>query len=201
MEIATFIEVLTIIMGGGGIGAVVTWGYLRRQEAAKTKEQEANAVTAEAEAAIRKQDYYQEIIEDMKKDREYMKEIREEQEAYIHEIKADRDRLHNERNMLRKENNELRKTVKRLEDTQREQGDKIARLGRMYKAMMPLICTNTSCKKRQADVMGLVDDESFEVEEEKEDETEDEMEDDDTIGLRREGGRKDIHKPIKEKRK
>lgn len=175
MEWTSIIEVVSLLIGGGGIGVVITWRYLRRQEEAKTKEQEANAVTAEAEAAIRKQDYYQEIIEDMAKDRERMKLIREEQEAYISEIKADRQRLHDERNMLRKENTELRSAVNRLEQKQRKQDDKIATLERMYKAMMPLVCTNTNCNKRQRDFISLVDDESFEVaDDDKEKEDDDE---------------------------
>jgi hypothetical protein len=37
----------------------------------------------------------------------------------------------------------------------------------MYKAMTPLICTNTGCKMRQGDIMGLVSDDSFDKIEEK----------------------------------
>ena len=165
MEFTYIIELAGIVLGGGGlIGfgvgfATFKWMTLKAKSEAKT---------AEAEADIRRQDYYQEIIDDMEKDRVRMKNIRDEQEAYIAEIKADRKRLHEEKEALRIENSEYRKKILELEERQREQGDKIARLGRMYQALQPLVCSNIGCKDRQGDIMGLIDDDSFAVDEEKE---------------------------------
>lgn len=165
MDATLIIELVGIILGGGGVigfgvgFATFKWMTLKAKSEAKT---------AEAEADIRRQDYYQEIIDDMEKDRVRMKNIRDEQEAYIAEIKADRKRLHEEKEALRIENSEYRKKILELEERQREQGDKIARLARMYQAMKPLICSNIGCKDRQGDIMGLIDDDSFAVDEERE---------------------------------
>jgi len=152
------VELLALLFGGSGIVGVIvgfsTIKYMRWKSKSEAK-------SAGAEADIRWQDYYQEMMSDLQKDRERMKEIRDEQEAYIKEIKEDRQRLRDEKDILRKENNNLQQVIDELRKTQREQGDKIARLGRMQKAMMPLICTNTNCKMRQSDIMGLVDDDSF----------------------------------------
>lgn len=154
------IEIVGMILGGGGlIGffvgfATFKWMKLKVKSEAKG---------SEAEADMKRQDYYQEMMEDLQKDRERMKEVREEQEAYIHELKQDRRQLREERDTLRQEKEDLSQVISKLQDEQRKQGDKIARLGRMYKAMTPLICTNTGCKKRQADIMGLVEDDSFDV--------------------------------------
>lgn len=186
MEVSMMIELIGIILGGGGlIGfgvgfATFKWMTLKAKSEAKT---------AEAEADIRRQDYYQEVIDDMEKDRQRMKAIREEQEAYIAEIKADRKRLHEEKEILRQENGEYRRKIIKLENEQREQGDKIARLGRLYEAMKPLVCSNINCKYRQGDIMGPVDDYSFETSDVKEEKNDDE-EDDETESFDRNGGGK-----------
>ena len=156
MDGTTIIEIVSLSMGGGGILGLIlgfaTFKYLKIKAKSEAK-------GAEAEADMKRQDVYQEIIDDLQKDRERMKSIREEQEGYIQELREDKHRL-------RKENEELRKIVNELQDTQREQGDKIARLARMYNALKPLICSNIGCKQRQGDIMGLVADDSFDVVEE-----------------------------------
>lgn len=163
MDNSTVIELAALLLGGGGIIGVLVgfatfkWMKLKAKSEAKTME---------AEADMKRQDYYQEMMEDLQKDRERMKEVREEQEAYIHELKQDRMQLREERNTLRQEKEDLKIVIQKLQEEQRKQGDKIARLGRMYKAMTPLICTNTGCRKRQGDIMGLVDDDSFNIVEE-----------------------------------
>ncbi len=152
------VELMALLFGGSGIVGVIvgfsTIKYMRWKAKSEAK-------GAEAEADMKRQDYYQEVIEDLQKDRERMKEIREEQEKYIQELREDRKHLREDKDTLRNENNELQAVIDELRRTQREQGDKIARLGRMQKAMMPLICTNTNCKMRQSDIMGLVADDSF----------------------------------------
>lgn len=165
MEGLGILELLTLVLGSNGLVAIIVSFATIKYEKSKSKSE---AKGAEAEADMKRQDYYQEVISDLKADRERMKEIREEQESYITELREDRKRLRNEKEELRKENDDLRRLINELQDVQREQGDKIARLGRMYKAMTPLICTNTSCKVRQGDIMGLVSDDSFDTQKEKE---------------------------------
>ena len=164
MEGLGILELLTLILGSNGLVAIIVSFATIKYEKSKSKSE---AKGAEAEADMKRQDYYQEVIDDLQKDRVRMKEIREEQEGYIQELRGERQRLREEKKELRKENDDLRKLIFDLQEVQREQGDKIARLGRMYKAMTPLICTLTGCKKRQGDIMGLVSDDSFDKKEEK----------------------------------
>ena len=163
MDGATIIEIVSLSMGGGGVlGLVIgicTFRWLKLKAKSEAK-------GAEAEADMKRQDYYQEMMEDMQKDRERMKEIRNEQETYIQELREDRKHLREEKDSLRNENLQLQAVIDELRNTQRDQGDKIARLGRMLKSMTPLICTNTNCRMRQSDIMGLVSDDSFDVVEE-----------------------------------
>ena len=161
------IELVGILLGGGSlVGLIVsltTIKYLRWKVKSEAKQADSEAKGADAEADMKRQDYYQEVIDDLRKDRERMKELREEQEKYIQELREDRKHLREDKDSLRKENSELHQIIDELRNTQREQGDKIARLGRMQKAMMPLICTNTNCRMRQGDIMGLVSDDSFDT--------------------------------------
>lgn len=160
IEITSIIELAGIILGGGGlIGFLVGFATFKWQRMKVRSE----AKGAEAEADMKRQDYYQEIIQDMEQDRVRMKNIREEQEKYIVEIREDRHRLREEKEALRKENDELRTNINELRDTQREQGDKIARLGRIVESWKPLVCTNIGCKERQNTIIGLVSDDSFDA--------------------------------------
>jgi chromosome segregation ATPase len=171
MDISTMIEVLGFFLGGGGIGALISWQYLRRQEAAKTKEQEANAVSAEVNATKEVQDVYQQMVNDLK-------EAWKEQKEYISELNNDRRNLREERNDLRAQIDQLKKELEDLrEDMQRQQEearkermrqeDKVAHLSRVVKAMKPLMCSMSDCRNREQDILTLVDDESFTTNEEK----------------------------------
>lgn len=165
MELSLIIEVLGLLLGGGGIGALFSWRYFRRQEAAKTKEQEANAVTAEVTATKEVQDVYQQMVNDLK-------EAWKEQKEYIGELNQDRRNLREERNDLREQIHRLKGDLEGLrEEMQKQQeeyrkeriiqGDKIAHLGRVVKAMRPLMCSNADCTGREQDIMPMVDDDSF----------------------------------------
>ena len=171
METSVFMELLGLFLGGGGIGALISWRYMRRQEEAKTKEQEANAVTAEVTATKEVQDVYQQMVNDLK-------EAWKEQKEYIGELNNDRRNLREERNDLREqikslkdELESLREEMRRQQDEQRKerirQEDKVAHLGRVVKAMKPLMCSLSDCKNRERDVLTLVDDDSFKAEEKK----------------------------------
>lgn len=153
-------ELLALLFGGSGVvGLIVGFATIRYMR----WKARAEARGADAEADMKRQDYYQEMMEDMQKDRERMKVIRDEQEAYIKELQEDRKHLREEKDSLRRENADLQAVIRELRATQHEQGDKIARLGRIQKAMMPLMCTNTNCRMRQSDIMGLVSDDSFDA--------------------------------------
>jgi hypothetical protein len=130
MEITleAIISLVGLFVGGGG-GAFFTWRYMRRKA-------KAEAVQAEVEAAKDKQDYYQQIIEDIAKDRDYYKgerdEIRERMDKMAHSfmdwrIEADRDRS----------------------DMKME----IARLGRRVEMMTPFMCGDLQCKLRKRVVL------------------------------------------------
>ena len=72
MEITldTILGILCLFIGGGG-GAFFTWQYQKKKARAEAK-------AAEAEAANEKQNYYQQNIDDVAKDRDYYKQERDE---------------------------------------------------------------------------------------------------------------------------
>jgi hypothetical protein len=130
MEISfdTIISIATLLLGGGG-GAFFTWKWQK----AKAK---AEAVGADASAAKELQDVYQQLITDIKTDRD-------EQKAYIQELKEDRTHLRQDRDELRKRQDALEDSVRSL------QGD-VARNGRMVECMRPFLCGRQGCPDRMS---------------------------------------------------
>ena len=128
MEITldTILGILGLFIGGGG-GAFFTWRWQRKKAKAEAK-------TAEADAAKELQDVYQQLVQDIKTDRD-------EQKAYIQELKEDRRHLRQDRDDLRKRQDELEESVRSL---QRE----VARYGRMVANMRPFQCGRTNCPNR-----------------------------------------------------
>jgi len=157
MELTTIVELLTLLLGGGGlIGCVAgfaTFKYMRRQEAAKTKHEEADAVTAEVTAMKEMQDVYQQMTIDLKT-------AWKEQKEYISE-------LHEDRRSLRDERNELKDRIEKNEEKLRDQADEIAELRRKVDLMTLLICTKADCPMREKNKMTLISDKSFNTEEER----------------------------------
>lgn len=112
ITIDTLINIATLLLGSSG-GAFFTWKWIRRKS-------KAEASQAENEALKGKQDYYQQMMDDIAKDRDYYK----------------------------KERDCMRDTIKsydtRIDDLER----KVARNGRMVESLRPFICTNLDCKLR-----------------------------------------------------
>lgn len=125
MEITldTLLSIFGLLLGGGG-GAFFTWRYMRRKA-------EAEAVQAEVDAAKDKQGYYQQIIEDVAKDRDYYKHERDE-------LRSRMDKLARSFMDWRMEADNDRSEMKM----------KIARLGRKVDAMSPFICARPHCQDR-----------------------------------------------------
>lgn len=127
LSLDTVIAILSLLIGGGG-GAFFTWRY-------QAKKAKAEACSAEASAAKELQDVYQQLINDVKADRD-------EQKAYIGELKEDRKHLRGERDELRQRQDSLEQVVR---DLQRD----VARNGRIVEAMRPFLCGRANCKDRQ----------------------------------------------------
>ena len=127
MEIETIISIIGLLAGGGGIGGLLTYRYQKRKE-------KAEAEMSEASAAKEVQDVYQQLINDVKADRE-------EQKAYIQELKEDRRHLREDRGDLRKRQDVLEEQVRGL---QRE----VARNGRIVECMRPFLCGREGCAIR-----------------------------------------------------
>lgn len=124
----TILGILGLFIGGGG-GAFFTWRWQRKKAKAEAK-------TAEADAAKELQDVYQQLVQDIKTDRD-------EQKAYIQELKEDRSHLRKDRDDLRKRQDELEESVRSL---QRD----VARYGRMVASMRPFLCGKSNCPHRIA---------------------------------------------------
>lgn len=129
MEISleSVISIIGLLLGGGGIGAIFTWRYSRRKE-------KAEAESAEVNATREVQDVYQQLISDVKTDRD-------EQKAYIQELKEDRRHL-------REERDELRDRIDKTDETVRNLQREVARNGRMVESLRPFMCGKVGCKER-----------------------------------------------------
>jgi hypothetical protein len=125
LNIETISAIVTLVLGGTGIGSWLGIRYAKRRALADTKTKEAEAKKAEAEALKEKQDYYQQLIEDLAKDRDYYKVSRDEQRTRLDE----------------------------MDDKMRRLQDKVARNGRMVEVLRPFICTNLDCQLRQHGVI------------------------------------------------
>lgn len=126
ISIDTIISIASLFMGGG-CGAFFTWRYQRRRA-------KAEAIDSEATATEKVQDVYQQLITDIKTDRD-------EQKAYIQELKEDRRHLREDRDDLRKRQDELEEQVRSLQKD-------VARNGRMVECMRPLLCGRRNCTDR-----------------------------------------------------
>ena len=122
MEITleAIISIVGLLAGGTGIGGFFVWKYTKRKAQAEAKQAEAEAAKAEAEAATEKQNYYQQIIDDVAKDRDYYKQERDE----------------------------YRMTIKRYDERIDHLERAVARNGRMVEAMRPFLCVDMKCKNR-----------------------------------------------------
>ena len=118
-NISDIVSIIGLLAGGGWAGWWLTWRYTRRKE-------QAEAVGAEATAAKELQDVYQQLINDIKTDRD-------EQKQYIAELKDDRQHLRRDRDDLRKRQDELEEAVRSL---QRD----VDRTNRLVEQMRPLLC-------------------------------------------------------------
>lgn len=116
ITIDTLISLIGLFIGGGG-GAFFTWRYMRRK--------------SRAEAAIEEQNYYQEMVADIAKDRDYYKnerdEMREKVDKLTHAFMDWRLEADNDRSKMKME---------------------IAKLGRKVETMVPFMCGNLQCKNR-----------------------------------------------------
>lgn len=145
--IDTLIQILTLA-GGSGVAGWAGWRYAKRKASAEATEAEAasekakyEAVQASIQATKEVQDSYQQLLSDMKTDREDQRRYADEQKQYIEELKEDRRHLREERDELRDRQDKLEKIVR---DLQRE----VARNGRMVDVMRPFLCGLQGCKNR-----------------------------------------------------
>ena len=155
MEITleAIIGIISLLLGGTGVGGFLFWRQHKRKEEAEAKLAEAEAKLKEAEvrkaeieANKEQQDYYQQLAKDLAEDREDRKRQNDE-------LRAERDHYKNERNdyrdMLAKRDEEFRKfrtqTEEQLDMLRRTQ----ARQGRMIEAMRPFMCGDLRCPNRQ----------------------------------------------------
>lgn len=121
------LALVTLLLGSGS-GAFFTWRYQRSKSKAEAKK-------AETDAARELQDVYQQLIADVKADRN-------EQKEYINELKADRRSLREECEAQRKRQAETDENVRQL---QRE----VARHGRLVESIRPFLCGKLNCNTRE----------------------------------------------------
>lgn len=120
-------SVIGLLLGGGGLGGIITWKYARMKERGEARQ-------AENQATKELQDIYQQLIADIKTDRD-------EQKSYINELKSDRNNLRHDRDELRERQEKMEAEVAGLKRD-------VARHGRLVDSMRPLLCGCMDCKDR-----------------------------------------------------
>lgn len=140
------LQLVGIVIGSNSVvGFIVALITIKYQ---KSKVQ-GEAHSAQYEGMKVEQDTYQELILDLKS-------AWKEQKEYIAELHEDRRNLRVERDDFKRQIDEL---VKKLNEQQGE----IEELKRMTRSFKPLICSQVGCMKRQSDIIGLISDDSFDV--------------------------------------
>lgn len=127
LNVELIASVIGLLLGGGGIGGVITWKYARMKERGEARQ-------AENQATKELQDIYQQLIADIKTDRD-------EQKSYISELKADRNNLRHDRDELRERQEKMEVEVAELKQA-------VARHGRMVEGLRPLLCGCMECPDR-----------------------------------------------------
>jgi predicted RNase H-like nuclease (RuvC/YqgF family) len=161
MEITleTIISAVSLIFGGSGIGALITWRYQRKKARAEAKEAEAEAERAKYEAMqanaqlIKEiQSSYQQLTADLKANLDTQQEYNEEQKQYIAELKDDRQHLREERDSQRRQIEQLTRTMNEWKSDSdkkiRSLQAQVARNGRQIECMKPLLCGREGCAIR-----------------------------------------------------
>lgn len=138
------IALITLFVGGSGIGGLLTWRWLKKkakaeadQAAAEAKQKEAEAKAAEVELAQKIQDTYQEILEDKQKEVE-------DNHRLIAELREDRDHYKKGYVEMRDEVDKLTKEFYDFKrDTMKEREkmkSDIARNTRIAESSRPFMC-------------------------------------------------------------
>lgn len=138
MEWLTNIPDWLSLIFGGSLISIVTWRFARQKAAAEANEAEAHAKQAEADAEkakaevlMEKQNYYQQLVDDMAKDRDYYKQDRDETRENLDKLTL---------SVM----DWKRETDQTIDDLRR----KVARNGRQIEMMRPFMCGDMKCKKR-----------------------------------------------------
>lgn len=138
------IALITLFVGGSGIGGLVTWKWLKMkakaeadQAVAEAKQKEAEAKASEIEMAQKVQDTYQEMLEDKNKEVE-------DNHRLIAELRQDRDHYKQGYMEMRDEVDKLTKDFydfKRDTMNEREKmKSDIARNTRIAESSRPFMC-------------------------------------------------------------
>jgi hypothetical protein len=138
------ITLITLFVGGSGIGGLVTWKWLKMkakaeadQAIAEAKQKEAEAKAAEIEMAQKVQDTYQEMLEDKNKEVEdnhrLIAELREDRDHYKKGYVEMRDEVEK----LSRDFHEFKQST--LREREKMKSD-IARNTRIAESSRPFMC-------------------------------------------------------------
>lgn len=147
------IQLIGILLGSNSIvGIVVALITIKYQK----KKVQGEAHSAQYEGMKVEQDTYQELILDLKS-------AWKEQKEYIAELHEDRRNLRREKDEQKKQINDLEEKVEKQQTQISRQQTEIDDLKRIVNTFKPLICSQVGCNTRQSDIIGLISDDSFDV--------------------------------------
>ena len=141
MEITleSVISLISLFIGGSGLGALFTWRYAKRVEKAKVVAAEAEAEKAKVDVerervavALEKQNYYQQMAKDLADDRDKWKQSSDEW-----------------RDIAKKMETEVSQMKKDQLAHDIDNDRKFSKLERRVESMSPFVCGDLGCKMRQ----------------------------------------------------
>ena len=154
MEITldSIIGILSLLLGGSGIGWFFTWRWQKakakaeaKQAEAEAKQKETDAKSAEIDMAQKVQDTYQQILDDKQKEVE-------DNHRLIAELREDRDHYKQGYIEFRDKVDELQKELRDFKHETEEERCKmksdIARNARQLERLSPFLCGREGCAIR-----------------------------------------------------
>ena len=151
MELSLVIELVGIILGGGGlIGFGVGFATFKWQRMKARGE----ARQSELEATKTEQDTYQEIITDLKEHNEEMRKWNSELQAERKELSG---RIEGNEKKIREQDEKIREQDEKI----REQEGKIAEMEKKLELVTVMICGKANCQQRTKVFLDMIDDDSL----------------------------------------
>ena len=148
MEITldAIISMVGLLFGGGTIGGVLTWRYIRRKAKAEAEKEEAEAKNAAMDAVKNMQEAYEKMFENVNK---YLDDATVKVDGMRKERDYYQQRMEETQENFDKFNRTVMNWKQNTDDTIDDLKRKVARNGRQIEMMRPFMFGKLDCNMRQ----------------------------------------------------